>query len=83
MLTKPSGMDIDERGRIYICDSSDHYVRIFDNQGCFLKEFKNIKGKSSGLQGLAIDSTGLLYVSDADNRALQVFQSDVGIWVRE
>lgn len=83
MLTKPSGIDFDERGRIYICDSSDHYIRIFDNQGCFLKEFKNIKGTGGGLQGLTIDSTGLIYISDAGNRSLQVFQSDVGVWVRE
>lgn len=83
LLTKPSGIDIDERGRIYLCDSSDHYVRIFDNQGGFLKEFKNIKGSNGGLQGIAIDSTGLLYVSDSGNCSLQVFQSDVGVWVRE
>lgn len=82
-LTKPSGIDIDERGKVYICDSSDQYIRIFDNQGSFLKEFKNIKGKSGGLQGITIDSTGLLYVSDSNNNSLQVFQSDMGVWVRE
>lgn len=81
-LTKPSGIAIDERGRIYISDSSDHYVRVFDPQGSFLKEFKNIQGGDGGLQGIAIDSTGLLYLSDVSNSCLQVFQSDIGVWVR-
>lgn len=81
-LTKPSGIAIDERGRIYICDSSDHYVRVFDPQGSFIKEFKNIQGGDGGLQGIAIDSTGLLYLSDVSNSCLQVFQSDIGVWVR-
>lgn len=81
-FTKVSGLAFDERGRIYACDSSDHYIRIFDSQGTYLKEFKNIQGKDGGLQGIAIDSTGLLYVSDSGSATLQVFQSDVGVWVR-
>ncbi len=81
-LTKPSGIAIDERGRIYVSDSSDHFIRIFDGQGNFIKEFKNIQGVDGGLSGMTIDSTGLLYVSDAMNGCLQVFQSDVGVWVR-
>lgn len=81
-FTKVSGLAFDERGRIYACDSSDHYIRIFDSQGTYLKEFKNIQGKDGGLQGIAIDTTGLLYVSDSGSATLQVFQSDVGVWVR-
>ncbi len=82
LCTKPSGIAIDERGRIYVCDSSDHYIRIFDGQGMFIKEFKNIQGADGGLAGITIDTTGLLYVSDSTNGCLQVFQSDVGVWVR-
>ena len=54
-LTKPGGIALDERGRIFVCDSSDQYIRLFDNQGIFFKEFKNIKGTDGGLQGIAID----------------------------
>jgi len=81
-LSKPSGLQIDERGRIYVCDSSDHFIRVFNAQGNFLKDFKNIQGKEGGLQGIALDSTGLLYASDQNNGCLQVFQSDMGLWVR-
>ncbi|MBX9693881.1 MAG: protein kinase, partial [Cyanobacteria bacterium] len=81
-LTKPSGIALDERGRIYLSDSSDHFIRMFDSQGIFLKEFKNIKGREGGLQGIVVDSAGLLYVSDSSNGCLQLFQSDVGVWMR-
>jgi eukaryotic-like serine/threonine-protein kinase len=82
-ISTPSGLSIDFRGRIYACDSSDHFIRVFDSQGKFLKEFFNSNGKDGGLQGIVVDSTGLLYVSDVDNACLQVFQSDLGTWMRK
>ncbi len=82
-LTKPSGIAIDVRGRIYVCDSSDPYIRIFDSRGAFIKEICNIQGKDSGIQGIAIDSTGLLVISDMNNACLQVFQADLGLWMRK
>lgn len=82
-LTKPSGVAVDARGRIYVCDSSDHYIRVFDGKGNFIREFKNIQGTDGGLQGIALDSTGLIYVSDVSNGCLQVFQSDLGAWMRK
>lgn len=81
-LTKPSGIAIDLKGRVYIVDSSDPYVRVFDSKGVFVKEFCNIQGKEGGLQGIAVDSTGLIYLSDINNACVQVFQSDLGLWMR-
>ncbi len=81
-LSKPSGVAIDARGRIYASDSSDHYVRVFDASGCFQREIYNIQGRDGGIQGLCCDSTGLLYLADADNGCLQVFQSDLCTWLR-
>lgn len=82
-LTKPSGIAIDVKGRVYIVDSSDPYVRVFDSKGVFVKEFCNIQGKDGGLQGIAVDSTGLIYLSDVTNACVQVFQSDLGLWMRK
>jgi serine/threonine protein kinase/DNA-binding beta-propeller fold protein YncE len=82
-ITTPSGLAIDFRGRIFASDSSDHVVRVFDPQGNFQREFVNNNGKDGGLQGLVVDSTGLLYASDVDNACLQVFQSDLGTWMRK
>ncbi|MGH9550707.1 MAG: protein kinase domain-containing protein, partial [Terriglobales bacterium] len=82
-LTKPSGLAIDVRGRIYATDSSDPYIRIFDSRGMFLKEICNIQGKEGGIQGIALDSTGLLFLSDMANACVQVFQADLGLWMRK
>ncbi|HEY9778451.1 MAG TPA: protein kinase [Planktothrix sp.] len=82
-LTKPSGLAMDVRGRIYACDSSDPYIRIYDSRGFFLKELVNIQGKDGGIQGIALDSTGLIYVSDMPNGCVQVFREDLGLWMRK
>ncbi|HEY9718543.1 MAG TPA: protein kinase [Trichormus sp.] len=82
-LTKPSGLAIDLRGRIYASDSSDPYVRIYDSRGVFMKEICNIQGKDGGIQGIALDSTGLLFISDMPNACIQVFQADLGLWMRK
>lgn len=82
-LTKPSGLAIDVRGRIYATDSSDPYVRIFDSRGMYLKEICNIQSKEGGIQGIALDSTGLLFLSDMTNACIQVFQADLGLWMRK
>jgi serine/threonine protein kinase/DNA-binding beta-propeller fold protein YncE len=82
-LTKPSGIAIDLKGRVYVVDSSDPYVRVFDSKGIFVKEFCNIQGKDGGVQGIAVDSTGLIYISDVTNACVQVFQSELGLWMRK
>lgn len=82
-LSSPSGVVFDYRGRLYVCDSSDHIIRVYDNQGLFTKELINTHGKDGGIQGITCDSTGLIYVSDVDNGCLQVFQSDLGTWMRK
>ena len=81
-LTKPSGIAIDSKGRVYATDSSDPYIRMFDSRGFFVKEFCNIQGKDGGLQGIAVDSTDLIYLADAVNGCIQVFQAELGAWMR-
>ncbi len=83
-VTRPSGIAIDDRGRVFVSDSSDQFIRMFDTGGNFHREFRNIQGAADGgLQGLAIDSTGLLYVSDPTSGCLQVFQPELGAWIRK
>jgi serine/threonine protein kinase/sugar lactone lactonase YvrE len=82
-FTKPSGLAIDAKGRIYASDSSDHMIRVYDSKGVFVKEFKNIQGREGGVQSITLDSTGILYASDPENACIQVFQSDLGLWMRK
>lgn len=81
-LTRPGGLAFDMRGRLFVCDASDQFVRVFDGRGFFQSEFKNIQGASSGLAGITFDSGGLLYVSDSANACIQVFQPETGVWLR-
>ncbi len=81
-ITRPGGLAFDMKGRLFACDASDQYIRIFDGLGAFLSEFKNIQAKDSGLAGMVIDSSGLLYVSDSANACVQIFQPETGVWLR-
>lgn len=81
-ITRPGGLVFDMKGRLFCCDASDQYVRIFDGRGLFVGEFKNIQAKDSGLAGITMDSTGQLYVSDSANACIQVFQPETGVWLR-
>lgn len=82
-FSKPSALSIDSRGRIYATDSSDHYIRIFDGQGKFVKELLNRGGKDGGLGGIICDASGLLYISDPDNGCVHVLNSENGQWLRK
>jgi len=83
VFTKPSGLAIDTLGRIYASDSSDQYVRIFDAQGSFLREFVNRQGREGGITGLLCDESGNIYLSDPDNGCVHVVTSDMGAWLRK
>lgn len=81
-LTRPGGLAFDMKGRLFVCDASDQYIRVFDGKGFFQSEFKNIQAKDSGLAGITFDTSGLLYVSDSANACIQVFQPETGVWLR-
>lgn len=82
-VTKPSGLAFDGRGRIYVTDANDHFIRVFDASGVFMRDFKNVHGNESGLTGIALDSTGVAYAADPVSGCIQVFQSDMGTWIRK
>jgi serine/threonine-protein kinase len=82
-IARPSGIAQDNKGRVYISDSSDPYVRVFDSRGVFWKDICNIQGKDGGVQGLALDSSDLLYLSDSGNRCIQILQCEMGVWLRK
>lgn len=83
IFSKPSSVAIDSRGRIYAADSADHYIRVFDGQGSFTREFMNKHGKDGGINGLFCDNAGNLYLSDPDNGCVHVVSSEQGVWLRK
>lgn len=83
IFSKPSGLAIDSRGRVYAADSADHYIRVFDGQGMFQREMHNKHGKDGGILGLCCDNAGNVYLSDPDNGCIQVMSCESGGWVRK
>ena len=75
-LNCPHDVDIDSTDTIYVCDTYNHRVCIFDTNGTLLHSF-GTKGKLSGQfdgpRGLTVDKNGLIYVSDYGNGRVQIF----------
>jgi len=74
-LFHPSAIDI-ENGRLYVADTTNFRVQIFDLEGKALDRFGSIgdrPGTFSRPKGIAVDKEGRTYVADAAFDNLQVF----------
>ena len=75
----PTGIAISPSGLVYVADTGNHRIQIFNVAGRYLGSF-GAKGSSEGQfkapGGVALDSSGLLYVTDTGNRRVQVFDAD-------
>lgn len=68
-------------GRLYVVDSGNYRVQIFDQQGQYLKSFGTAgkrPGQFSRPKEIATDAQGLVYVVDATFGHVQVFDPDGG-----
>ncbi len=91
-LERPTDIEVDEeRGVIYVVDgshqkSSNHYVKVFDEEGHFLRNIGKGKGTGDGYlmfpTYLAIGDEGRLYVTDTVNSRVCIFEPD-GTFVRQ
>ncbi|MBI5875679.1 MAG: 6-bladed beta-propeller [Deltaproteobacteria bacterium] len=75
------GITVSSDNRIYVVDSENNRVQIFDQAGQFIKAF-GAKGKETGQfrmpYGIAIGADGKLFVTDSKNSRVQVFDKDGG-----
>ena len=71
----PNGVDMDEEGRIIVCDTYNHRIQVFDNDGSFLRSFGS-EGSSEGQfhypNNVVVDRDGNIVVSDTRNHRIQV-----------
>lgn len=58
---RPSGLGVDNRGNLLVCDSHYHVVRVYDLQG---KELKVLSGDFGYVSDCVQDSEGFYYVSE-------------------
>ena len=72
----PSYLATDAEDNIFISDSGNHKIKVYDKHGRFLFQFGNDGVKEGHLRypkGIAVDKTGLIYVADAGNDRVVVF----------
>ncbi|WP_455366352.1 6-bladed beta-propeller [Kaarinaea lacus] len=82
---RPTGIARDPiKGRIYVADTHDHNIKVFDDNGSFINSFGKrgtAGGEFNGPTHLSY-ANGLLYVTDTFNTRVQVL-SDSGEFKRD
>jgi len=72
----PRGIDVDSEGRVYVADTGNKRIVIFDENGKYLTEFGTAgfdAGQFDEPVGVAVANDGRVYVSDTWNQRIQSF----------
>ena len=78
-LDYPSDVAVNSTGHVYIADTRNDRISIFDSDGQYAGKFGESgdgDGQFGGPVGIAIDSDDNIYISDVFNNNVQVFDSD-------
>jgi sugar lactone lactonase YvrE len=80
-FNRPSDVTWDRAGNIYVADGfgANNRIAKFTKDGDFLKTWGQSgsgQGQFNGIRGLVSDAAGNLYVADAGNKRIQVFDGD-------
>jgi len=75
-FAKPSGLAVDSEGNLYVCDTLNDRVEVFDADGKFISTYgKNGDGPGyfARPKGVTVDSDGHIWVADGMQDRVQVF----------
>lgn len=75
-FAKPTGVAVDKEGNLYVTDTMNDRVEIFDADGMFLRTWGKAgdgPGYFSRPKGITVDSDGHIWVADGMQDRLQVF----------
>ena len=79
LLNRPNGLSVAGNGNLYVCDSNNHCIRIFNEDLLLLRTFGSL-GTAPGMfnwpDNIDFDSRGQFYVTDCRNNRIQCFTSD-------
>jgi sugar lactone lactonase YvrE len=77
-FAKPTGLAVDQEGNLYVCDTLNDRIEMFDADGKFLSTYgKNGDGPGyfGRPKGIAIDGDGHIWVADGMQDRVQVFNN--------
>jgi predicted membrane-bound mannosyltransferase/DNA-binding beta-propeller fold protein YncE len=72
----PRGVAVDSNGHVYIADTGNKRIVIFDEDGNYITEFGTAgldPGQFDEPVGVAVSSDGMIYVTDTWNQRIQAF----------
>jgi DNA-binding beta-propeller fold protein YncE len=78
-FSKPSNVAVDGEGLVYVTDTMNNRVEIFDADGNFISMFGKAgdgPGNFARPKGIAIDSDGHIWVADAFTNRIQLFDRE-------
>lgn len=78
-FSKPGGLAVDPEGNLYVADTWNNRIQIFDADGNFMSSFGKAgdgPGYFSRPKGVAIDSDGHVWVADGMQDRVQVFTKE-------
>ena len=73
---RPSDLGVDHQGNVYVLDSGNHRVQVFDRDGAYLRsmgEPGEAPGQLGDPMGMFVHPDGSTWVADTRNRRLQPF----------
>jgi DNA-binding beta-propeller fold protein YncE len=78
-LAKPTNVAVDPDGNVYVSDTINNRIQIFDADGKFISMFGKAGdgvGYFARPKGVAVDADGHIWVADAAQNRIQIFDRD-------
>lgn len=75
----PTNAAVDSRGNLYVADTGNFRVQVFDKNGKFVRSIGKLgvtAGSFARPKGIAVDSENHLYVADAVFQNVQIFDAE-------
>lgn len=77
-FSSPRGIAVDSGGKVFVSDTGNNRVQVFDSNGMFMDKFGSYgtgDGEFQFISGIAVDSGGNAYVVDLRGNKVQIFDS--------
>lgn len=81
----PQGVAIDKNDNVYVADTRNHRVQVFDKDGVFIRQWGSHGFQDSRFDfpyGIAVDNNLDVYVADSGNNRIQKFSS-TGVFIKK